>query len=314
MRPEVGCEHAGHDLDQRRLAGAVVADQPDDLVPPDGEVDVAQRVDGAEIFLHALEPHDLFPVARGIRRRRRLGTHRQGEVRSAREIGCMVDLPPNHGPARPSPVRRRFGRVRPAAVFRIAGRCKGEVAVRQSGLPLPSGMQGAPVCPGRDQRTLGAPPASRADGFKAPRFRLEVRARGRTGRWTTKAGSGGEPWGGDRRDAGGGLRAARPGQGRRRRRLYPRARQGRSRQFGIALATVDGEIYAAGDADHLFTIQSVSKPFMYGYALQHYGRDYVLRHVGVEPTGEAFNSIVLDEAPTGRSTPWSMPAPSPSPR
>jgi len=34
---------------------------------------------------------------------------------------------------------------------------------------------------------------------------------------------------------------------------------------------------------------------MYGCALQHYGRDYVLRHVGVEPTGEAFNSIVLDE-------------------
>ena len=34
---------------------------------------------------------------------------------------------------------------------------------------------------------------------------------------------------------------------------------------------------------------------MYGYALQRYGRDAVLRHVGVEPTGEAFNSIVLDE-------------------
>jgi glutaminase len=65
--------------------------------------------------------------------------------------------------------------------------------------------------------------------------------------------------------------------------------------FGIALATVDGEDYATGDSGHAFTIQSVSKPFMYGYALQHYGRDYVLRHVGVEPTGEAFNSIVLDE-------------------
>ena len=65
--------------------------------------------------------------------------------------------------------------------------------------------------------------------------------------------------------------------------------------FGIALATVDGEIYATGAADHGFTIQSVSKPFMYGYALQHYGRQFVLRHVGVEPTGEAFNSIVLDE-------------------
>ena len=49
--------------------------------------------------------------------------------------------------------------------------------------------------------------------------------------------------------------------------------------FGIALATIDGEVYAAGDANHPFTIQSVSKPFMYGYALQRYGRDYVLRRV-----------------------------------
>lgn len=66
--------------------------------------------------------------------------------------------------------------------------------------------------------------------------------------------------------------------------------------FGIAVATIDGEIYAVGDADHPFTIQSVSKPFMYGYALQQYGRAAVLKHVGVAPTGEAFNSIVLDEA------------------
>jgi glutaminase len=65
--------------------------------------------------------------------------------------------------------------------------------------------------------------------------------------------------------------------------------------FGIAITTVDGAVYAVGDADLPFTIQSVSKPFMYGHALQHYGRDFVLQHVGVEPTGEAFNSIVLDE-------------------
>jgi glutaminase len=65
--------------------------------------------------------------------------------------------------------------------------------------------------------------------------------------------------------------------------------------FGIAIATVDGQLYAVGDAKVLFTIQSVSKPFMYGYALQHYGRARVLEQVGVEPTGEAFNSIVLDE-------------------
>ena len=65
--------------------------------------------------------------------------------------------------------------------------------------------------------------------------------------------------------------------------------------FGIAIATVDGEVYAVGDANVPFTIQSVSKPFMYGYALQHYGREAVLKHVGVEPTGEAFNALVLDE-------------------
>jgi glutaminase len=65
--------------------------------------------------------------------------------------------------------------------------------------------------------------------------------------------------------------------------------------FAIAIATVDGQVYAVGDSDIPFTIQSVSKPFMYGYALQHFGRLRVLEQVGVEPTGEAFNSIVLDE-------------------
>lgn len=65
--------------------------------------------------------------------------------------------------------------------------------------------------------------------------------------------------------------------------------------FGIAIATVDGQTYGVGDCDLYFTIQSVSKPFLYGYALREYPRDFVLNHVGVEPTGESFNSIVLDE-------------------
>ena len=65
--------------------------------------------------------------------------------------------------------------------------------------------------------------------------------------------------------------------------------------FGICVATVDGQQYAVGDVDHEITIQSVSKPFMYGAALQALGRERVLTKVGVEPTGETFNSIVLDE-------------------
>ncbi|MEO1249276.1 MAG: glutaminase A, partial [Pseudomonadota bacterium] len=66
-------------------------------------------------------------------------------------------------------------------------------------------------------------------------------------------------------------------------------------KFGIAIATVDGQVYTVGDTDVAFSIQSVSKPFVYGYALATYGREEVLKNVGVEPTGEAFNSIVLDE-------------------
>jgi len=67
-------------------------------------------------------------------------------------------------------------------------------------------------------------------------------------------------------------------------------------RFGICIATVDGKVYTVGDADHTVTIQSVSKPFMYGLALEARGRTRVLEQVGVEPTGETFNAIVLDEA------------------
>ena len=65
--------------------------------------------------------------------------------------------------------------------------------------------------------------------------------------------------------------------------------------FGICIATTDGQIYSVGDSDQAVTIQSVSKPFMYAAALETSGRDRVLNQVGVEPTGETFNAIVLDE-------------------
>jgi glutaminase len=65
--------------------------------------------------------------------------------------------------------------------------------------------------------------------------------------------------------------------------------------FGIALAAADGEVYAAGDATTPFALQSISKVFAYSLALEDHGRDHVMRHVGVEPSGDAFNSIVFDE-------------------
>ncbi|WP_413173589.1 glutaminase A [Anabaena azotica] len=65
--------------------------------------------------------------------------------------------------------------------------------------------------------------------------------------------------------------------------------------FSICIVTVDGQIYEVGDYEQLFTIQSISKVFVYGQALEDHGRDYVLTRVGVEPTGDAFNAIILDE-------------------
>jgi glutaminase len=65
-------------------------------------------------------------------------------------------------------------------------------------------------------------------------------------------------------------------------------------RFGIAVATVNGTIHAAGDVDHPFTIQSVSKAFAYCVALELFGRDATLARVGVEPSGDAFNAIEFD--------------------
>jgi glutaminase len=63
--------------------------------------------------------------------------------------------------------------------------------------------------------------------------------------------------------------------------------------FGIALATIDGHVYQVGDSDVEFTIQSISKAFVFALALQIAGADKVEAKIGVEPSGEAFNSIRL---------------------
>jgi glutaminase len=65
--------------------------------------------------------------------------------------------------------------------------------------------------------------------------------------------------------------------------------------LGIAIATADGAIYSVGDCGKPFTIQSISKAFVYGDMLAEYGRDFVLTKVGVEPSGEAFNAIIFDQ-------------------
>jgi len=65
--------------------------------------------------------------------------------------------------------------------------------------------------------------------------------------------------------------------------------------FGISVISTDGQIFEVGDCQQTFTVQSISKAFVFGLALEDHGREYVNSKVGVEPTGEAFNSIILDE-------------------
>ena len=70
-------------------------------------------------------------------------------------------------------------------------------------------------------------------------------------------------------------------------------------QFGIALTTLDGTTYSAGDSDTGFAIQSISKAFTYALALTDSGFEAVDAKIDVEPSGEAFNEISL-QAGTGR--------------
>lgn len=65
--------------------------------------------------------------------------------------------------------------------------------------------------------------------------------------------------------------------------------------FGLSVSTVDGEVYAAGDVDVPFTIQSISKPFLHALAIAEHGLEAVLRRVDVEPSGEAFDELSLED-------------------
>jgi len=67
----------------------------------------------------------------------------------------------------------------------------------------------------------------------------------------------------------------------------------------IALTTVDDSHHGAGDLEHRFTIQSMSKAFAYALAIEELGWDAVHEKIDVEPSGEGFNDISLDSE-TGR--------------
>src|SRR5260221_3748863 len=64
--------------------------------------------------------------------------------------------------------------------------------------------------------------------------------------------------------------------------------------FGICLATAGSSAYEGGDSRQPFTIQSISKPFLYRLAFEAFGRAAVLSEDGVWTTSDALNSVRLD--------------------
>jgi glutaminase len=72
-----------------------------------------------------------------------------------------------------------------------------------------------------------------------------------------------------------------------------------SNLFGIALVTVDGEVHTVGDVGQLFSIQSISKVFTMAQVMQESGDKAVEEGVGVDATGQVFNSIVAVEKDKG---------------
>ncbi len=71
----------------------------------------------------------------------------------------------------------------------------------------------------------------------------------------------------------------------------PELSQTEADRYGICVITVDGSTHAVGDSTAAFTMQSIAKPFVYGMALEELGLTLVRRRIGVEPTGNPFDSV-----------------------
>jgi glutaminase len=69
--------------------------------------------------------------------------------------------------------------------------------------------------------------------------------------------------------------------------------------FGICVAAVDGRVHLVGAGEHGFSIQSISKAFVYALACDAIGHEAVLERVGVDSTGLPFNSVMAIELHDG---------------
>ncbi|HEY2452946.1 MAG TPA: glutaminase B [Scandinavium sp.] len=70
-------------------------------------------------------------------------------------------------------------------------------------------------------------------------------------------------------------------------------------KLGIAISTVDGQHFFAGDAQERFSIQSISKVLSLVVAMNHYEEQEIWQRVGKDPSGQPFNSLLQLEIEQG---------------
>lgn len=73
------------------------------------------------------------------------------------------------------------------------------------------------------------------------------------------------------------------------------------RLFGVCVAGVNGAVHVAGDVEHAFSIQSVSKPFVFALVCEAIGDEEARAKLGVNGTGLPFNSVMAIELNKSRT-------------
>ncbi len=86
--------------------------------------------------------------------------------------------------------------------------------------------------------------------------------------------------------------------------VYPALARVPTDLFGICVVGTNGNVYAVGDAEHEFTIMSVSKPFVFALVCEALGPEETRRKLGVNATGRPFNSLsAIEQSGDGRTNP-----------
>jgi glutaminase len=86
--------------------------------------------------------------------------------------------------------------------------------------------------------------------------------------------------------------------------VYPALARVPGDLFGICVVGTDGSVFQVGDAEHAFTVMSVSKPFVFALVCDLIGATGVRERLGVNATGHAFNSLAgIERNPDGRTNP-----------